>query len=140
MSLVHVVFGKKPKTRFCKNNKQINTRPCRLSDRYNISDSNALRNLLVLMQISTSVLPTLTAVTSMQCVAIRLDRTHACVKQDLLAMEKLAPVSCCGNVKNDFQNDVNVILCLSICYIRSVHEKMSRKKKGKKKEKKMDMT
>ena len=140
MSLVHVVFGKKPKTRFCKNNKQINTRPCRLSDRYNISDSNALRNLLVLMQISTSVLPTLTAVTSMQCVAIRLDRTHAPVKQDLLAMEKLAPVSCCGNVKNDFQNDVNVILCLSICYIRSVHEKMSRKKKGKKKEKKMDMT
>ena len=139
MSLVHVVFGKKPKTRFCKNNKQINTRPCRLSDRYNISDSNALRNLLVLMQISTSVLPTLTAVTSMRCVAIRLDRTHARVKQDLQAMEKLAPVSCCGNVKIDFQNDVNVILCPSICSIRSVHEK-NVKKKEKEKEKKMDMT
>ena len=113
-------------------NKQINTRPYRLSDRYDISDSNALSNLLVLMQISTSVLPTLTAVTSMRCVAIRLDRTHARVKQDLQAIEKLAPVSCCGKVKNDFQNYVNVILCPSICYIRSVHEKMSRKKKKKK--------
>ena len=129
------MFGKKPKTRFCKNNKQMNTRPYR----YNIRDSNALRNLLVLMQISTSVLPTLTAVTSMGCVAIRLDPTHACVKQDLLAMEKLAPVSCCGNVKNDFQNDVNVILCPSFCYICSAHEKMSRKKK-KEKVKRMDMT
>ena len=129
MSLVHVVFGKKSKTKFCKNNKQMNTRPYR----YNISDSNALRNLRVLTQISTSVLPTLTAVTSMRCVAIRLDRTHARVKQDLQAMEKLAPVSCCGNVKIDFQNDVNVIICPSICSIRSVHEKMSRKKKMKKK-------
>ena len=62
------------------------------------------------MQTSTSVLPTLTAVTSMLCAAIRLDRTHARVKQDLQAMEKLALVSCCGNVKNDFQNDINVIL------------------------------
>ena len=68
----------------------------------------------------------------MRCVAIRLDRTHARVKQDLQAMEKLAPVSCCGKVKNDFQNDVNVILYPSICYIGSVHEKMSRKKKKKK--------
>ena len=77
------------------------------------------------MQISTSVLPTLIAVTSMRCVAMRLqDRTHARVKQDLQAMEKHAPVSCCGNVKNYFQNDLNVILCLSICYIRSVQEKM----------------
>ena len=129
MSLVHVVFGKKPKSKFCKNNKQMNTRLYR----YNISDSNAPRNLLVLMQISTSVLPTLTVVTSMRCVAIRLDRTHARVKQDLQAMEKLAPVSCCGNVKIDFQNGVNVIICPSICSIRSVHEKMSRKKKKKKK-------
>ena len=72
----------------------MNTRPYS----YNISDSNALRNLLVLMQISTSVLPTLTVVTSMRCVAIRQDRTNAHVKQDLQAMEKLAPVSCCGNV------------------------------------------
>ena len=111
----------------------MNTRPYR----YNISDSNALRNLLVLMQISTSVLPTLTVVTSTRCVAIRLDRTHARVKQDLQAMEKIAPVSCCGNDKNDFQNGVNVILCPSICYIRSVHEKMSREnKKEKEKEKK----
>ena len=128
MSLVHVVFGKKPKTKFYKNNKEMNTRLYR----YNISDSNALRHLLVLMQISTSVLPTLTVVTSMWCVAIRLDRTHARVKQDLQAMEKLAPVSCCGNVKIEFQNDVKVILCPSICYIRSVQEKMSRKKKKKK--------
>ena len=132
MSLLHVVFDKKPKTKFCKNNKQMNTRPYR----YNIYDSDALCYLLVLMQISTSVLPTLTAVTSMRCVAIRLDRTHARVKQDLQAMEKLVPVSCCGNVKIDFQNDVNVILCPSICYIPSVHKKMSRKKKKKKK---MDM-
>ena len=115
-----------------KRNKQINTRPYRLSDRYDISDSSALSNLLVPMQISTSVLPTLTAVTSMRCVAIRLDRTYARVKQDLQAMEKLAPVSCCGKVKNDFQNDVNVLLYPSICYIRSLHEKMSRKKKKKK--------
>ena len=84
------------------------------------------------MQISTSVLPNLTVVTSMRCVATRQDRTHARVKRDLQATEKLAPVSCSGNVKNDFQNDVNVILCPSICYIRSVHEKLSRKKKKKK--------
>ena len=76
------------------------------------------------MQISTSVLPTLTAVVPMRCVAILLDRTHARVKQDSQAMEKHAPVRCCGNVKNDFQNDLNVILCTSICYICSVHEKM----------------
>ena len=101
MSLVHVVFGKKPKTKFCKNNKQMNTRPYR----YNISDSNSFCNLLVPMQISTSVLQTLTAVTSMRCVAILLDRTHGRVKQDSQAMEKPAPVSCCGNVKNDFQNE-----------------------------------
>ena len=75
---------------------------CKLSDGYNISDSNALCYLLFLMQISTSVLPTLTAVMSMRCAAIRLDRTHARVKQDLQAMEKLAQVSCCGNVKNEF--------------------------------------
>ena len=99
MSLVHVVFGKEPKTRFCKNNTQMNTRPYS----YNISDSNALRNLLVLMQTSTSVLPTLTVVTSMRCVAILQDRTNAHVKQDLQAMEKLAPVSCCGNVNLTFR-------------------------------------
>ena len=99
MSLVHVVFGKEPNTRFCKNNNQMNTRPYS----YNISVSNALRNLLVLMQISTSVLPTLTVVTSMRCVAIRQDRTNAHVKQDLQAMEKLAPVSCCGNVNLTFR-------------------------------------
>ena len=84
----------------------MNTRPYS----YNISDSNTLCNLLVLMQISTSVLPTHTAVTSMRCVAIRLDRTHARVKQDLQGMEKVAPVSYCGNVKNGFQNDVNVFM------------------------------
>ena len=42
------------------------------------------------MQISTSVLPTLTAVTLMRFVAILLDRTHAHVKQDSQAMEKHA--------------------------------------------------
>ena len=137
MSLVHVVVGKKPATRFCKKEtdkyRTLSTR-C-LSDGYNTSDSNALCYLLVLMQISTSVPPTPIAVTSMRCVAIRLDRTHARVKQDLQAMEKHAPVSCCGNVKNYFQNDLNVILCPSIYYIRSVQEKMSRKKKKKKKQK-----
>ena len=111
---------KSPKTRFCKKQtdkyRALSTR-CKLSDGYNISDSNALCYLLVLIQISTSVLPTLTAVTSMRCVAIRLDRTHARVKQHSQAMEKHAPVSCCGN----FQNDLNVILCPSISYIRSVH-------------------
>ena len=42
------------------------------------------------MQISTSVLPTLTAVTLMRFVAILLDRTHAHVKQYSQAMEKHA--------------------------------------------------
>ena len=51
------------------------------------------------MQISTSVLPTLTAVTLMRFVAILLDRTHAHVKQDSQAMEKHALVSCCCVVK-----------------------------------------
>ena len=51
------------------------------------------------MQISTSVLPTLTAVTLIRFAAILLDRTHAHVKQDSQAMEKHAQVSCCGVVK-----------------------------------------
>ena len=51
------------------------------------------------MQISTSVLSTLTAVTLMRFAAILLDRTHAHVKQDSQAMEKHALVSCCGVVK-----------------------------------------
>ena len=51
------------------------------------------------MQISTSVLPTRTAVTLMRFVAILLDRTHAPVKQDSQAMEKHALVSCCCVVK-----------------------------------------
>ena len=102
MSLVHLVFGETFKTGFCKNNKQMNIDII----------SVILTLLLALMQISTSVLPTLTVVTSMRCVAIRQARTHARVKQDLQAMEKLAPVSCCGNVKNDFQNDVNVIVIM----------------------------
>ena len=88
------------------------------------------------MQISTSVLPTLTAVTSIRFVAIRLDRTHARVKQDLQAMEKPAPVSCCGNVKNDFQNDVNVILYLSFRYIRSLWKNVKTKTKQNKKQRK----
>ena len=52
------------------------------------------------MQISTSVLPTLTVVTLMRCVTILLDRTYASVKQDSQAMEKHALVSGCGVVKN----------------------------------------
>ena len=76
------------------------------------------------MQISTSVLPTLTAVASMPCVAILLDRTHAHVKQVSQGMEKHAQVRCCGNVKNDYKNDLNVILCPPICYSCSVHEKV----------------
>ena len=51
------------------------------------------------MQISTSVLSTLTAVTLMRFAAILLDRTHAHVKQDSQAMEKHVLVSCCGVVK-----------------------------------------
>ena len=45
------------------------------------------------MQISMNVLPTLTTVTSMQCVAILGDRTPAPVKQDTQAMEGNALVS-----------------------------------------------
>ena len=72
------------------------------------------------MQISTSVLPTLTAVTLMRFVAILLDRTHAHVKQDSQAMEKHALVSCCGVVKKSFQNDVRAC----VFYIRSLHLNM----------------
>ena len=46
------------------------------------------------MQTSTSVLPALTAVTSMHCVTILWDRTHARVKQAIQAMEEHALVSC----------------------------------------------
>ena len=46
------------------------------------------------MQISTSVLPTLTAVALMWFALILLDRTHAHVKQDSQAIEKHALVSC----------------------------------------------
>ena len=52
------------------------------------------------MQISTSVLPTLTAVTLMRFAVILLDLTHAHVKQDSQAMEKHALVSGCRVVKN----------------------------------------
>ena len=45
------------------------------------------------MQISTSVPQTLTAVTLMQYAAIRLDRTHAHVKQDSLEMDSHALLS-----------------------------------------------
>ena len=55
------------------------------------------------MQISTSVLPTRTAVTLMRFVVILLDRTHAHVRQDSQAMEKHALVSCCGVAKNASQ-------------------------------------
>ena len=74
------------------------------------------------MQISTSVLPTLTAVTLMRFAAILLDRTHAHVKQDSQAMEKHALVSCCGvaKTKKRFQNDVRAY----IFYIRSLHLNM----------------
>ena len=74
------------------------------------------------MQISTSVLPTLTAVTLMRFAAILLDRTHAHVKQDSQAMEKHALVSCCCVVKKKkrFQNDVRAC----IFYIGSLHLNM----------------
>ena len=52
------------------------------------------------MQMSTSVLPTLTAVTLMRFVVILWDLMHAHVKQDSQAMEKHALVSCCGVAKN----------------------------------------
>ena len=64
------------------------------------------------MQISTSVLPTLTAVTLMRFVAILLDRTHAHVKQDSQAMEKHALVSCCGVVKN-----VSKTMCVPVFFV-----------------------
>ena len=44
-------------------------------------------------QISTSALPTLTAVTLMRCVVILLDLTHAHVKQDSQEMDSHALVS-----------------------------------------------
>ena len=66
------------------------------------------------MQISTSVLPTLTAVTLMRFVAILLDRTHAHVRQDSQAMEKHALVSCCGVAKNASPNDVRA--CMYFLY------------------------
>ena len=65
------------------------------------------------MQISTSVLPTRTAVTLMRFVVILLDRTHAHVRQDSQAMEKHALVSCCGVAKKRFPNDVRAcIFCI----------------------------
>ena len=66
------------------------------------------------MQISTSVLPTLTVVTLMRCVAMPLDRTHAPVKQDSQAMKKHALVSGCGVVKKRFQNDAYAPAVFSI--------------------------
>ena len=64
------------------------------------------------MQISTSVLSTLTAVTLMRFAAILLDRTHAHVKQDSQAMEKHALVSCCGVVKN-----VSKTMCVPVFFV-----------------------
>ena len=67
------------------------------------------------MQISTSVLSTLTAVTLMRFAAILLDRTHAHVKQDSQAMEKHALVSCCGVVKN-----VSKTMCVPFFFLYSI--------------------
>ena len=64
------------------------------------------------MQISTSVLSTLTAVTLMRFAATLLDRTHAHVKQDLQAMEKHALVSCCGVLKN-----VSNRICVPVFFV-----------------------
>ena len=64
------------------------------------------------MQISTSVLSTLTAVTLMRFAAILLDRTHAHVKQDSEAMEKHVLVSCCGVVKN-----VSKTMCVPVFFV-----------------------
>ena len=65
------------------------------------------------MQISTSVLSTLTAVTLIRFAAILLDRTHAHVKQDSQAMEKHhALVSCCGVVKN-----VSKTMCVPVFFV-----------------------
>ena len=64
------------------------------------------------MQISTSVLPTLTAVTLMRFAVILLDRKHAHVKQDSQAMEKHALVSCCGVVKN-----VSKTMCVPVFFV-----------------------
>ena len=64
------------------------------------------------MQISTSVLSTLTAVTLTRFAAILLDRTHAHVKQDSQAMEKHALVSCCGVVKN-----VSKTMCVPVFFV-----------------------
>ena len=64
------------------------------------------------MQISTSVLSTLTAVTLMRFAAILLDLTHAHVKQDSQAMEKHALVSCCGVVKN-----VSKTMCVPVFFV-----------------------
>ena len=64
------------------------------------------------MQISTSVLPTLTAVTLMRYVAILLDRTHAHVKQDSQAMEKHALVSCCGVAKK--KKNASKTMCVPV--------------------------
>ena len=61
------------------------------------------------MQISTSVLPTLTAVALMRFAVILLDLTHAHVKQDSRAMGKHALVSCCGVVKN-----ASKTMCVSV--------------------------
>ena len=68
------------------------------------------------MQISTSVLPTFTAVTLMRFAAILLDRTHAHVKQDSQAMEKHALVSCCGVVKN-----VSKTMCVTVFFVFDLH-------------------
>ena len=91
------------------------------------------------MQISTSVLPTLIAVTSMRCVAMRLDRTHARVKQDLQAMEK----KCSGKLLWQCQKLLSKrFKCdsMSLYLLYSLSTRKNVKKKGKEKETKMDMT
>ena len=75
------------------------------------------------MQISTSVLPTLTAVTLMRFVAILLDRTHAHVKQDSQAMEKHALVSCCSVVKL-----ASKTMCLPVFSIFDLYIRTCRKR------------
>ena len=68
------------------------------------------------MQTSTSVLPALTAVTSMHCAAILWEPTHARVKQVIQAMEEHALVSCLGVVKISSRT-VSEDLSACICYI-----------------------